>query len=274
MIKRPQLITIGIIEDDLEVVGYLTRAFGDNESARHQIKFRVLSTDDYRLAESWAEDDIVDIYFVDLGLPDISKGAEPNWQVGRNLVRFIHGKSTAGIIVYTSEHLGALASELLAIGADDFVRKSEVLGEFGDSIQDMQSYLRTKAVSVWRRAQYCRPAFRTLSNYSDKRFQIGKWQFEIGSRSIEDGNGGCRLTANEHAVLRHLCVSEDNSIGALEFLTFITGQRSETEDVRLKNLIYRLRQKLGPTVELIHSDAKYRLLSVAELPNTKPADHF
>jgi DNA-binding response OmpR family regulator len=183
----------------------------------------------------------------------------------------MHAKTTAGIIVYTSEHLANRANELLLLGVDDFIRKAEVSGEFGNNVENMQSYLRAKVLSVWKRTQFSRPTFKTFLKHVDRKFQLGKWIFAIESRSIETDQEKQKLTASEHAILRHLCVSEEHSINQSEFLSFITGQTSNSEDVRLKNLIYRLRQKLGPSVNLVYSDFSYRLLSIAEIPNTKPA---
>ena len=258
-------ISIGIVEDEIEVLKYLTRAFEEADIERGQPKFQVFAASRVIESKSWITDDRIDIWIVDLNLPDQS-GTQTDWTIGRNLIREIHQECTGGIIVYTSESLGDRANELLAIGADDFVQKAEVANEFSLNIELMQQYLRAKVLSVWKRARYSRPQHQTLALHSKRRFKVGNWIYTVASRVLTSDEETGKLTSNEHAVLRHLCVSDTHSINKAEYLAFVTGQRSEQEDVRLKNLVYRLRKKLGDSVLLLESSEGYQLHSIVELP--------
>jgi two-component system, OmpR family, response regulator TctD len=263
MSQLREKIRLGIIEDDTQVLDYLIKAFSDSQTEKTGFYFEVSATSLLNDTDALIEQDAIDIWIVDLNLP-AEVGATPSWRVGQSLVREIHNRCTAAIVVYTSESLGERANELLALGADDFIRKAELTYEQSFKIESMQEYLRSKLISIWRRTKVSRPKFATLSAHSSRKFDIGKWRFEISTRQLNSSTEAVRLTVREHAVLRHLCISNSHTINKSEFLAFVVGQREEGNDVRLKNLIYRLRHKLGPSVSIVGSLDSYILHSVSE----------
>lgn len=258
-------IRVGIIEDDLAVVEYLKRAFEGIEAPRTEFTISVQSTIDSKEVERWVLSDQIDVYIVDLNLPISAINSSVDASVGKGIVRMIHNRSTAGIIVYTSESLDDGATELLHIGADDFVRKSEVATEFGNRINGMQSYLLSKVLSVWRRVRPSRPQIRSQMGHYDRAFRVGDWKFSTKSQWVEGSSGREKLSATEHAVLRHLCISEDHSISKEEFSAFVMGEFPDNDDVKLKNIIYKVRQKMQLTNEIVNSEGAYRLISVGEM---------
>ena len=156
-------LTVGIVEDEALVREYLKRAFESSFAERSNFEFLVLATSSDEVAKNWAIEDSVDVWIIDLKLPPSGNSLAVDWKVGRDLIRHLHEQSTGAIIVYTSEVLGASASELLTLGADDFVRKGEVEDGFNESTENMQAYLRAKIISVWRRAKLSRPNHRAAA---------------------------------------------------------------------------------------------------------------
>jgi DNA-binding response OmpR family regulator len=260
-----QTLVLGIVEDDESVIQYLKAAFERDRITNPEIIFQLMIAGDGASVSEWINSDVVDVWIVDLNLPANKSSTQISWHVGRDLIRQIHSSCTGAIIVYTSESLGELANELLAIGADDFIRKAEVSAEFSGANDGMGTYIRTKLLSVWRRAKTSRPRQKSLSLHSHRVFRVGEWRFEVASRMLSSNDTVIRLTANEHAVLRHMCVSESHSINRDEFLAFVAGEKNENEDVRLKNLVYRLRQKLGSSVVISNYLEGYVLNTISEL---------
>jgi DNA-binding response OmpR family regulator len=80
---------------------------------------------------------------------------------------------------------------------------------------------------------------------------IGKWRFTVGDRLLRDEDGSTlKLSQTEHAFLRYICTVDSNEITTDEFNEVILNRSRPEYMSRLDNFIYRMRQKLGGTVEV------------------------
>lgn len=243
-------IKILIIEDNAKYAAELRRAFGQNERG---LTFSVSVVASASEAEPFVKADQTDIYIVDLELPEFN--AAPTEEVGEILVKKIIQSTSGGVIIHTNI-LRKDRDDFLWGGVDDYIMK-------GDSISNVVA----RAFAVWRRVKEAR----TLPNTGRKdgrSFKLGKWKFE-GSRNLVSDNGeSIRLSPTELAFVRYLC-TVDAEIDRREFNVAILGRPAYEEDKRIDNLVYRLREKLGDSFQLVsrHSGGTYKLINLEELPN-------
>lgn len=240
-----------IIEDNTRYAEKLKRAFETNERG---LQFDVKIVGSASEAEPLIEENQTDIYVVDLELPEFN--AAPSERIGEILVKEIVRRADGGVIVHTGI-LRRNREDFLWGGVDDFILK-------GDSI----SHVIAKAFAVWRRVQDARKP----TNYkkpANKTYRVGKWRFEKGSRILlsEDGQS-VRLSPTELAFIQYLC-TVDAEIDRREFNVAVLGRPAYEEDKRIDNLVYRLREKLGDSFQIVprHNDGIYKLIDFEELPN-------
>ena len=251
----PRAPEILIVEDSSDLAIGLLNAL-DNwkiESAEGRCRAHIAT--DIGRAIAFLEDDKIDVYVVDLILDE----SHPDPAVGAELVSRINSQTKAGIIVLTSlSESDAAASELLRRGADDYIRKPADL-----------DYVRARIEALWRRIQYVRPATRDLHTHNNREFLIGNWRFHIGNRILSNAAGDTlKLSPTEHAFLRYLCVNENHECDVVTFNTEVLGRKSHEENMRVDNLVYRLRNKFGEDLELLANEGKYRLLQVREITDS------
>lgn len=215
---------------------------------------RVQIAADLDSAVAYLQNDIIDIYIVDLVLDQ----SQPDRKIGAEFIRQVVAQTNAGIIVHTSlSPADAEASKLLVEGADDYIQKPT----------DVET-VRARVLALWRRIQFVRPN-KNLQTHNNRTFLIGDWTFVIGNRILKNRTGeALRLSPTEHAFLRHICVEENHECDRTSFNLVVLGRRPFEGNMRVDNLVYRLRNKLGKSLDLISDDGVYRLLDVREIKPT------
>jgi DNA-binding response OmpR family regulator len=241
-------VRVLVIEDNAQYAEELRRAFGQNERG---LTFEVSIVSSASDAEPFIEADEIDIYVVDLELPDFN--AAPNEKVGELLVKKIIQSTSGGVIVHTI--LQRDRDDFLWGGVDDYIMK-------GDSI----SHVLARAFAVWRRVKEARKSIKATRK-SGRSFRLGKWRFEGGNRTLLSDHGeSSRLSPTELAFIQYLC-TVDTEIDRREFNVAVLGRPAYEEDKRIDNLVYRLREKLGDSFQIVsrHNGGTYKLISFEEL---------
>ena len=248
----PAAPSILIVEDDAQLAVGLMNVLEDWQIPTVQGKCKVHIATNVERALSYLNNGEIDIYLVDL----ILDMAQPNRKIGAEFIRDIVTQTNAGIIILTSLSASdAEAAELLNQGADDFIQKPADV-----------DIIRARVLALWRRIQYVRPTMRGMLAHNNRTYLLGDWRFVIGSRLLTNSLGETvKLSPTEHAFLRHICVDENHECDVIEFNVNILGRKSHEENMRVDNLVYRLRNKLRDNLELIANEGTYRLLNVREV---------
>jgi DNA-binding response OmpR family regulator len=245
-------LRILIIEDDARYAEQLLRAFRSNHRG---LRFDVSLVTSASEAEPFILRDQIDIYVVDLELPEFK--AAPSEKVGELLVKKIIQSTAGGVIVHTHV-LRKDRDDFLWDGVEDYIMK-------GDSTSNVVA----RAFAVWRRVKNTRHS-KTTTRKNERAFKLGKWRFEEGNRNLIDDDGETiRLSPTELAFVKYLC-TVDREIDRREFNVAVLGRPAYEEDKRIDNLVYRLRDKLGDTFQLLSrhdSEGTYKLLSFEQLPS-------
>lgn len=266
--KSPQTLPrILIVEDDNEYAIQLKRALLESNEIAPSVKFEVEIVSDVSAARKHVQADDVDVYFVDLRFKTAmgEESAEP----GLALVREIGTKINAGLIVHSTLPADSQAAQLLSESADDYIEKMSRHGDYAPNYDQRPIYkmIRAKAVAVWRRVQLVRPAIANKYAHSGRVFKVGDWRFTVSSRDLEDYSGKhLRITPTQHAFLRFLCTVEEHEIDRETFNLVILGRPEIEKDKRMDDFIYRFKNKVGPSVQIVsRRDTSYKLVSVEEL---------
>lgn len=248
----PRAPNILIVEDDAVLAVGLMNFFEDWKTTKLRGRCKAHVALNLDRARSYLQEDMIDIYVVDLILDE----TQPDRRIGAEFIADVIARTKAGIIVLTTlGEADAKATELLTQGADDYIRKPADL-----------NYVRARLEALWRRIQYVRPSTRGLHTHNNREFLLGNWRFVIGSRILVNSEGDAlKLSPTEHAFLRYLCVNEMHECEVATFNVEVLGRKSHEENMRVDNLVYRLRTKLGNNLELVANDGKYRLLQVREI---------
>lgn len=245
------VLKILVIEDNAKYARELRRAFILNEKG---LEFDVTVVGSASEAEIFIRRDETDIYVVDLELPEFD--CAPNELVGESLVKKIIQTANGGVIVHTGS-LRTDRDDFLWGGVDDYIKK-------GDAISTVVA----RAFAVWRRVKDARRSKISVKK-NVRAFKLGKWRFEEGNRNlISDNEESIRLSATELAFVQYLC-TVDAEIDRREFNVAVLGRPAYDEDKRIDNMVYRLREKLGDTFQLLSrhdSDGTYKLVSLEQLP--------
>jgi DNA-binding response OmpR family regulator len=249
---EPSAPRILIVEDELQYAVGLMNWLEDWRMPTVQGQCRVQIAADVDRALGYLNSDAIDIFIVDLVLDK----TQPNRKIGAEFIREVIAKTNAGIIVHTSlSPSDAEAAHLLTQGADDYIQKPS----------DVET-IRARILALWRRIQYVRPNKKSLQAHNNRTFLIGDWTFVIGNRILKNSSGDTlRLSPTEHAFLRHICVDENHGCDKVDFNLAVLGRRPSEQNMRVDNLVYRLRNKLGGSLELISEEGAYKLIDVREL---------
>jgi DNA-binding response OmpR family regulator len=254
---EPPAPRVLIVEDELQYAVGLMNWLEDWRMPTTQGQCRVQIAADLDRAIGYLSSDAIDIFIVDLVLDK----TQPDRKIGAEFIRQVVTQTNAGIIVHTSlSPSDAEAAELLTQGADDYIQKPS----------DIET-VRARILALWRRIQYVRPGKKSMQGHANRTFLIGDWRFVVGSRILKNATGETlRLSPTEHAFLRHICVDENHECDKVSFNLVVLGRRPSEQDMRVDNLVYRLRNKLGGSLELISEDGAYKLIDVREVkPSTK-----
>jgi DNA-binding response OmpR family regulator len=248
----PPAPRILIVEDETQYAVGLMNFLEDWEMPTVQGNCRVKIATDLDRAIGFLTRDTIDIFIVDLIL---DKG-QPDRKIGAEFIREVVERTNAGIIVHTSlSPSDAEAAKLLNEGADDYIQKPS----------DIET-VRARVSALWRRIQYVRPASKNMQGHNNRTFLIGDWKFVTGSRILKNSTGETlRLSPTEHAFLRHICVDENHECDRSNFNLNVLGRRSFEQNMRVDNLVYRLRNKLRGNLDLISDEGVYKLLDIREV---------
>jgi len=243
----PVIAKILIIEDDSDYAEKLTRAFVSNYRG---LAFEAKVAKSEFAAQTFIQNDEADIYIVDLELPE-SNGI-PNEEVGERLVKRLTHNTDGGVIVHTGM-ARADREDFLWSGVDDYIKK-------GDAISEVVA----RTFAVWRRVSRAKKG--AAPNKKMRAFRIGEWRFEEGNRTLINSEGEtARLSPTELAFMQYLC-TVDTEIDRREFNVAVLARSECGQDMRIDNLVYRLREKLGGTFELIsRKNGAYKLISIEKL---------
>jgi DNA-binding response OmpR family regulator len=265
-----------IVEDDLRYGVELMRALREIKPSLPTVRFEVDITPDPAVALAHATQDNTDIYIVDLKFPSAASPLIGDSDVGKSLIAKILERTKAGLIVHSSLPAERNAASLMMLGADDYIQKISRSGgtrevRKGKRIKleerGLHEIIRAKVAAVWRRVQLTRPLqFRNIA-HTGRVFLIGMWRFQVGNRQLDGERGErIRISATEHALLRYLCAVEDHEVDVETINVEILGRAADERDKRVDNYIYRIRNRLGPSVQLISKrEGVYQLLTVKEL---------
>jgi DNA-binding response OmpR family regulator len=249
---QPPAPRILIVEDETQYAVGLMNWLEDWRMPTVQGQCRVQIATDVDRATGYLSGDTIDIFIVDL----ILDKDQPDRKIGAEFIRKVVAQTNAGIIVHTSlSPSDAEATELLNEGADDYIQKPS----------DIET-VRARILALWRRIQYVRPAKKSMQGHNNRIFHIGEWKFVVGSRVLKNLAGDAlRLSPTEHAFLRHLCVDENHECDKVSFNLTVLGRRSFEQNMRVDNLVYRLRNKLRGSLQLISDEGAYKLIDVREV---------
>lgn len=258
-----------IVEDDLNYAVELMRALRVKDPNFPTARFEIDITPDPAVALECADRDSVDIFIVDLRFKEPNHPDSGSAEIGKRLILDIQERTNAGIIVHTSVPDDVEGASTIALGADDYIEKMSLDGGFRGR-RTVAQVIRAKIVALWRRVQLMRSGTATKFQHANRVFQIGVWQFHIGSRTLVSDTGEeAKLTPTEHALLRYLCVIDGHEIDREQFNASILGRDAGVDDRRIDNMVYRLRVKLGPSLQLISNHKKgYILVGVQESKST------
>jgi DNA-binding response OmpR family regulator len=253
-----------IVEDDSKDAMSVHRILQDLEDQVSKRKYELRVVDDIASARKYLKNDEIDIYILDLEMPEI-KGAGPSQLIGTNFFYEVVSKTNAGIIVCSDYAFDELAGELLDAGADDTVWKYPRTQE-----ERIPALIMSRVRALWRRVQLGRPKASNVFAHTGRAFLIGGWRFLVGQRVLMKADGETvRLTPTEHAFLRYICVIDGHQVDIDTFHQDILGRTPNDPGARLDNFVYRLRHKFKDSIELrSEGHGSYRLLNVRELKPT------
>jgi DNA-binding response OmpR family regulator len=236
-----------IVEDNPEYAGKLSRAFAANYKG---VAFETKVAESEFAAQAYVQNDEADVYIVDLDLPESS--GTPSEEVGERLVKRLIRNTDGGVIVHTGM-TRMDREDFLWGGVDDYIKKGEAI-----------SIVVARTFAVWRRVSRAKkPA---APNKKMQTYRIGKWRFEEGNRTLTNSEGEtARLSPTELAFMQYLC-TVDTEIDRREFNVAVLARSEHAKDMRIDNLVYRLKEKLGGTFELIsRKNGTYKLISIEKL---------
>lgn len=169
-----------------------------------------------------------DLIILDLQLPD---------RDGWNVCRAVRESSQVPIIMLTSRTSDEEVVRGLELGADDYVTKP---------FSPKQLIARAHAV------------LRRSGNAIPQRISHGTLTLDPNRQIIQTSDGALKLTRLEFRLLHYLMVNRGQVMSTEAILTHVWGSSESTDRMMLKQLIYRLRQKLsglGEIGELIQTYA-------------------
>lgn len=218
-----------------------------------------LATDGNRATE-YINSDSIEIYIVDLEIPE-HEGQGVSEDVGRRVAERVLEYSNAGLIIHSKIPAERNADAFIELGADDYIEKGNLEDE--KTVRDL---VRRKARALWRRVQLLRPTDSRGSEHPGRTFLIGRWRFVVGDRELHDSSGNrVRLSATEHAFLQHLINTAGHEIDRERFNVDILERKGDESEMRIDNLVYRLRNKLDHSLFLSKGKGRYKLMNVKQV---------
>ncbi|MFT5282032.1 MAG: DNA-binding response OmpR family regulator [Yoonia sp.] len=216
--------TILILEDDIETLAEIKETLLDEG-------FTILSAENIQTFERLKKHNIVDLFLIDLNLPDGN---------GLMLTRKIRGESEVGIIIVSGKTSEIDRVVGLEIGADDYITKPFSPRELVARVQAVLR--RTRGSTLPTSTIYSGEA---VAEFLD-------WKLDLGSRHLLAKDGEyVELTTAEFDLLR-VFVKAPNRVLSRDFLlNELHGHDWVGYDRGVDGLVSRLRRKLKPSVETL-----------------------
>ena len=215
------LPTILIIEDDRDTLNEVKETLSDEG-------FLTLTAENIQRFEELKEAHVIDLFLIDLNLPDGN---------GLTLARDIRGRSDVGIIIVSGKTSEIDRVVGLELGADDYISKPFSPREL---LARVQSVLRRTRGNTF-------PG--TTVDSGEKIAAFLDWKLDLGSRHLcAKGGEGIELTTAEFDVLRafvqapHRVLSRDFLLDKLHGLDWVGYDRG------VDGLVSRLRKKMKQPV--------------------------
>ncbi|GAB4120220.1 MAG: two-component system response regulator MtrA [Roseiflexaceae bacterium] len=196
-----------LVDDDLtlaEVTGFALRRAG----------FLVVLADTGDRALVLWEQELPDLIILDIQLPG---------QDGLSVCQQIRARSAVPIIMLTVRNSDEDVVRGLELGADDYVAKP---------FSPKQLIARVRA--VLRRSSLPIP----------QQVAIGELVLDTNRQILQIPGGAIKLTRLEFRLLHYLMTNHDQVITTEALLTHVWGYSDSTDRMLLKQLVYRVRQKL------------------------------
>jgi two-component system KDP operon response regulator KdpE len=200
-----------------------------------------------REAEALAGNRRIDLFLVDLGLPDGD---------GLQLIRRLRGWTRRPILVLSARSQESQKVEALDAGADDFIGKP-----FG--VHELHARLR---VALRHAAQ--------SSLAGSSRLECGDVTIDLDARCVRRGVDAVRLTATQWRLLEVLARHAGRVVTSQHLLREVWGPTHEEQGHYLRIYVRQLRQKLEPTPGrpsflLTETGIGYRLVVSEPRPSTQ-----
>jgi DNA-binding response OmpR family regulator len=197
-----------LVDDDLtlaEVTGFALRRAG----------FLVVLADTGDRALALWEQELPDLIILDIQLPG---------QDGLSVCQQIRARSAVPIIMLTVRNSDEDVVRGLEIGADDYVSKP---------FSPKQLIARVRA--VLRRSSLPIP----------QQVALGELVLDTNRQTLQIPGGVIKLTRLEFRLLHYLMTNHDQVITTESLLTHVWGYSDSRDRMLLKQLVYRVRQKLS-----------------------------
>ncbi len=232
--QRQPVWQVLLVEDEEPIRRFLVTTLEAEGYAVHEAS-------GVREAATLAGNRRIDMYLIDLGLPDGD---------GVALIRQLREWTRRPIIVLSARSQEAQKVEALDAGADDFLAKP-----FGAA--ELHARLR---VALRHAAQTTRDGQSALA--------IGAVIIDMQAKSVSRDNAPVRLTATEWRLLEALAKRSDRVVTSAQLLRDVWGPGHDEQGHYLRIYIRQLRQKLEadparPAIVLTETGVGYRLLAGA-----------
>ncbi|MES2936677.1 MAG: response regulator [Pseudomonadota bacterium] len=221
-----------LVEDDEAIRGFIVTSLRAEGYAVHE-------AGSAREAALLAANRRIDVYLVDLGLPDGD---------GLEFIRALRGWTQRPILVLSARALEREKVEALDAGADDYLVKP-----FG--VAELHARLR---VALRRTAQTTQDRGAVL--------RVGELVIDLAARTVSRGGEPVRLTATEWRLLEALARRADRVVTSTQLLRDVWGPGHTEQGHYLRIYIRQLRQKLEarpthPVLLLTDTGVGYRLIT-------------
>ena len=216
--------TILILEDDRDTLEEVNEALTDEG-------FLTLTAENVEAYEQLRRHHIIDLFLIDLNLPDGD---------GLTLARNIRGQSDVGIIIISGKTSEIDRVVGLEMGADDYISKPFSPREL---LARVQSVLRRTRGSTFPK---------TIIDSGEAIVEFLDWKLDLGSRHLITKEGtGIELTTAEFDLLKVFVESPNRVLSRDFLLDQLHGFDWVGYDRGVDGLVSRLRKKIKSPVKTV-----------------------
>ena len=207
---RTDGVQILVVEDEAAIRDLLRTTL---EAAGHA----VLEARDAREGRTLAGNRRIDLFLIDLGLPDAD---------GLSLIRHLRGWTQRPILVLSARSEEAQKVEALDAGADDFVTKPFGVAELHARLRVALRHARQTALD------------------GSSRLQLGPCRIDLSARTVFVADEPVRLTATQWRLLEVLCRHAGRVVTSRQLLREVWGPGHADQAHYLRIYVRQLRQRL------------------------------